>query len=58
MVSALFTAFALISTGQVEPNVDLDGTKLRSERISRLDADRSVARAVTSARTARGPSRG
>jgi hypothetical protein len=58
MVSALFTALALISTGQVEPNVDVDGSKLRSERVARLDADRSVARAVTAARTARERSRG
>ena len=58
MVSALFTAFALIATGQVERSLDVEGSKLRSERVSRLDADRSIARAATTVRRTREPRQG
>ena len=58
MVSALFTAFALIATGQVDPTVDVEGSRLRSERVARLDADRSIARAATAVRRTRDPQQG
>ena len=58
MVSALFTAFALIATGQVDTSPDVDGSRLRSERVARLDADRSIARAATAVRRSREPRQG
>ena len=58
MVSALFTAFALIAAGQVDPTVDVEGSRLRSERVARLDADRSIARAATAVRRTREPRQG